>query len=60
MHGFGTIQADAIGQFENEIRAELQMDGITRAEAPGTRFGTWSALTVGQVTEFRENANSAS
>lgn len=29
----------AIGQFEAEIRAERQMDGIQKAKARGVRFG---------------------
>ena len=44
----------AIGQFENEIRAERQMDGIRRAKDRGVRFGKRPVLTAGQVTELRE------
>ena len=44
----------AIGQFENEIRAERQMDGIRRAKDRGVRFGKRPALTAGQVRELRE------
>ncbi len=43
----------AIGQFETEIRAERQMDGIQKAKERGVRFGRKRALTVPQVTELR-------
>jgi DNA invertase Pin-like site-specific DNA recombinase len=35
----------AIGQFETEIRAERQMDGIAKARARGVRFGPKKLLT---------------
>lgn len=43
----------AIGQFETEIRAERQMDGIAKARARGVRFGRRPALTADQVDELR-------
>ena len=50
----------AIGQFETEIRAERQMDGIKRARDRGARFGKRPALTTDQVTELREKRERAS
>ena len=44
----------AIGQFETEIRAERQMDGIHKAKERGVRFGRKRTLTAPQVTELRE------
>ncbi len=44
----------AIGQFETEIRAERQMDGIERARKRGVRFGKRPALTDEQVSELRK------
>jgi DNA invertase Pin-like site-specific DNA recombinase len=35
----------AIGQFETEIRAERQMDGIAKAKTRGVRFGPKKLLT---------------
>ena len=43
----------AIGQFETEIRAERQMDGIHKAKERGVRFGRQKALTPPQVAELR-------
>ena len=43
----------AIAQFETEIRAERQMDGIQKAKERGVRFGRNKALTESQVTELR-------
>lgn len=44
----------AIGQFETEIRAERQMDGIKKAKDRGVRFGKRPALTDAQITELRD------
>lgn len=44
----------AIGQFETEIRAERQMDGIKKAKDRGVQFGKRPALTVSQAAELRE------
>ena len=44
----------AIAQFETEIRAERQLDGIANARARGIAFGRRPALTPEQVTELRE------
>jgi DNA invertase Pin-like site-specific DNA recombinase len=48
----------AIGQFETEIRAERQMDGIKKAKDRGVQFGKRPALTATQIEELskkREN-----
>lgn len=39
----------AIGQFENEIRAERQMDGIAKAKDRGVDFGRKRKLTPEQI-----------
>ncbi len=39
----------AIAQFETEIRAERQMDGIKNAKARGVRLGRRQTLTSEQV-----------
>lgn len=44
----------AIAQFETELRAERQMDGIQKAKAKGVRFGRRKTLTAQQVTELRK------
>ncbi len=44
----------AIGQFETEIRAERQMDGIKKAKDRGVQFGKRPALTNEQISELRE------
>jgi DNA invertase Pin-like site-specific DNA recombinase len=44
----------AIAQFETEIRAERQLDGIANARARGVAFGRRPALTPEQVTDLRE------
>lgn len=44
----------AIGQFETEIRAERQMDGIKKAKDRGVQFGKRAALTADQIEELRE------
>ena len=43
----------AIAQFETEIRAERQMDGIQKAKQRGVRFGRQKSLTVEQIAELR-------
>ncbi|WP_424930558.1 recombinase family protein [Amaricoccus tamworthensis] len=43
----------AIGQFETEIRAERQMDGIKKAKDRGVQFGKRPALTANQIAELR-------
>lgn len=44
----------AIGQFETELRAERQMDGIARAKADGVTFGRKKRLTPAQIAELRQ------
>jgi len=44
----------AIAQFETEIRAERQMDGIQSAKARGIRLGRNKSLTEQQCFELRE------
>ena len=43
----------AIAQFETEIRAERQMDGIIKAKERGVRFGRKKKLTQEQIAELR-------
>ena len=43
----------AISQFETEIRAERQMDGIQKAKERGVRFGPKKKLTPEQMRELR-------
>ncbi len=43
----------AIAQFETEIRAERQMDGIRKAKERGVRFGKKKRLTDEQTAELR-------
>lgn len=43
----------AIGQFETEIRAERQMDGIQKAKERGVHFGRKKKLTKSQIAELR-------
>lgn len=45
----------AIGQFETEIRAERQMDGIAKAKAGGIHFGRQKALSGDQIAQLRAN-----
>jgi DNA invertase Pin-like site-specific DNA recombinase len=42
----------AISQFETEIRAERQMDGIQKAKARGVHFGPKKKLTPEKVVEL--------
>lgn len=44
----------AIGQFETEIRAERQMDGIQKAKEKGVKFGRKKALNKKQISELRK------
>ncbi|MFV9507766.1 MAG: recombinase family protein [Oscillochloridaceae bacterium umkhey_bin13] len=44
----------AIAQFETELRAERQMDGIQLAKARGVVFGRSKQLTPEQVAELQE------
>ena len=44
----------AIAQFETEIRAERQMDGIAKAKQNGVKFGATKKLTDEQVEEMRD------
>ena len=43
----------AIAQFETEIRAERQMDGIWKAREKGVIFGRKKKLTGPQIPELR-------
>ena len=43
----------AIAQFETELRAERQRDGIQKAKAQGVRFGQAKKLTPLQITELQ-------
>jgi len=43
----------AIAQFETEIRAERQMDGIAKAKKKGVQFGAQKKLTSEQIAELR-------
>jgi DNA invertase Pin-like site-specific DNA recombinase len=45
----------AISQFETEIRAERQMDGIQKAKERGVRFGPKKRLTEEQTVELRRH-----
>lgn len=44
----------AIAQFETELRAERQMDGIQHAKAKGVAFGRRKVLQPHQVLDLRE------
>jgi DNA invertase Pin-like site-specific DNA recombinase len=43
----------AIAQFETELRAERQMDGILKAKARGVKFGRNPSLSPEQITELK-------
>jgi DNA invertase Pin-like site-specific DNA recombinase len=43
----------AIAQFETELRAERQRDGIFKAKAKGVHFGAKRKLTEEQITELK-------
>ena len=51
---FDDEECPFIGQFETEIRAERQMDGIKKAKDRGVQFGKRPALTAEQIAELRE------
>ena len=44
----------AIAQFETEIRAERQMDGINKAKERGVAFGRKRKMTPQQIDELQE------
>ncbi len=44
----------AIAQFETEIRAERQTDGIAKAKRKGVRFGAQRKLTAEQIEELQQ------
>jgi DNA invertase Pin-like site-specific DNA recombinase len=44
----------AIAQFETELRAERQMDGIIKAKERGVRFGRKKKLTKAQIIELKQ------
>ena len=44
----------AIAQFETELRAERQADGIQKAKEQGVTFGRKKKLTTQQIAEMRE------
>jgi DNA invertase Pin-like site-specific DNA recombinase len=48
----------SIAQFETEIRAERQMDGIKKAKENGVAFGRVKTLTSEQVTELKSKRQS--
>ena len=43
----------AIAQFETELRAELQMDGVQKAKERGVHFGRKKMLTLPPMDELR-------
>ena len=44
----------AIAQFETEIRAERQMDGIQKAKERGVKFGQSKKLTQSEITNLQQ------
>ena len=48
----------AIAQFESEIRAERQMDGIQKAKERGIEFGRKKKLTADETEELRQRRTS--
>jgi DNA invertase Pin-like site-specific DNA recombinase len=44
----------AIAQFETEIRAERQIDGIRKAKERGVKFGKRKKLAPAQAAELQE------
>ena len=44
----------AIAQFETELRAERQMDGILKAKERAVQFGRKKSLTPAQIAELQE------
>jgi DNA invertase Pin-like site-specific DNA recombinase len=47
----------AIAQFETELRAERQMDGIQKARERGVKFGKRKKLNHQQITELQSRRN---
>jgi DNA invertase Pin-like site-specific DNA recombinase len=43
----------AIAQFETELRAERQMDGILKAKAQGVQFGAQAKLSSEEIAELK-------
>ncbi len=48
----------AIAQFETEIRAERQMDGIAKAKRKGVQFGAQRKLSNEQIKELQKKRKS--
>lgn len=48
----------AIGQFETEIRAERQLDGIEKAKQNGIQFGKKKILTKQQIKTLQDDRKS--
>jgi DNA invertase Pin-like site-specific DNA recombinase len=48
----------AIAQFETELRAERQSDGIHKAKERGVKFGAQSKLTTAQIEKLKERRQS--
>ncbi len=48
----------AISQFETEIRAERQMDGIIKAKERGIDFGRKRKMTASQIVELQQRRKS--
>ncbi len=44
----------AIAQFETEIRAERQLEGILKAKQRGVKFGRSKTLTSAQIMELQQ------
>lgn len=44
----------AIGQFETEIRAERQLDGINKARENGVQFGRRAKMNESEIKELKE------
>ena len=44
----------AIAQFETELRAERQLDGINKAKSQGVKFGRRQQLTAKQIKELKQ------
>jgi DNA invertase Pin-like site-specific DNA recombinase len=44
----------AIAQFETELRAERQADGIAKAKEKGVKFGTQARLNAAQIEQLRQ------
>ena len=53
MSGKVLTHQGAIAQFETELRAERQMDGIRKARERGVHFGRQRKLTKQQVTALQ-------